>query len=114
MKANLRTVAETCRRRIKQSEVNKPDPPEEYIDMYGLWKAHGRKDEEIFKAVRDSGIFNEERIETFVRFNYRNVENKNITFTRVQRNVLAPRNKSIGRPDKKHLRGTMSVCELWS
>ena len=51
-------------------------------------------------------------MDTFVKFNYRTIENKNITYHAVYQGTLAQSNKL--RDDRSCLRGSMNVSELWS
>ena len=53
---------------------------EEDIDLYNLWKAKSEQEGCIFKAIRNSEMFCGERKETFVKFNYRTVENRSVDY----------------------------------
>lgn len=80
--------------------------------MSNLWKSSSKEEEKLLAAVRHSGVFSEERMDTFVKFNYRTMENKNMNYHTVFQKTLAQRNKL--RIDPPALRGTMNVSELWS
>ena len=41
------------------------------IGIYGMWQAKSSEEEKIFRAVRNSELFEPTRMETFVKFNYR-------------------------------------------
>jgi hypothetical protein len=63
----------------------------------------------LMSAVRKSEVFSPRRLETFVKFNYRVVENKNVNYESTFRKVLQPkRSKELG-----ICRGTMHVSDLW-
>lgn len=57
-------------------------------------------------------MFEESRMDTFVKFNYRTIENKNINYHAVYQKTLAQTNRLSH--DRTSLRGTMNVSELWS
>lgn len=42
-------------------------------DVYNMWQARSKEEEQIFRAVRNSDIFSAQRAETFVKFNYRSI-----------------------------------------
>jgi hypothetical protein len=83
-----------------------------FIDMTNLWKSNSQEEERLFSAIRHSGLLSEQRLDTFVKFNYRTMENKNINYHAVFQKTLAQRNKL--KHDHSSLRGTMNVSELWS
>ena len=80
--------------------------------MSNLWKSSCKDDQKLFTAIKQSDLFSEDRIETFVKFNYRTVENKDINYSSAYQKILNQKNKLFG--EKNALRGTMSVSELWS
>jgi alpha-galactosidase/6-phospho-beta-glucosidase family protein len=82
-----------------------------HIDLCNLWKAKTVEEEQIFDAIRNSDIFSPKRIETFIKFNYRTVENKNINYESTFKKLLSHRN---GEKDGRSCRGTMHISELWS
>ena len=83
-----------------------------FIDMSNLWKSSCSEEERLFSAVKQSGLFEEDRMDTFVKFNYRTIENKNIHYHAVFDKTLAQRNKL--KHNRTSLRGSMNVSELWS
>jgi hypothetical protein len=83
-----------------------------FIDMSNLWKSSSKEEGRLFTAVKKSDLFSEDRMDTFIKFNYRTMENKNMNYHTVFQKVLSQRNKL--KPDKISLRGTMNVSELWS
>ena len=59
--------------------------------------------------MKESDLFSEERTDTFVKFNYRTIENKDMNYQTVFQKILAHKNKATPRPDRTVLRGTMNV-----
>jgi hypothetical protein len=80
------------------------------IDIYNLWNAKTKEEEQIFKAVRHSQVFAPDRAETFVRFNYRHTDHRAINYDSAFDRILAPKSGIGG---VKIPRGSMHVNELW-
>lgn len=85
-----------------------------FIDMSNLWKSSSQEEERLFAAVKKSDLFSEDRMDTFIKFNYRAMENKDMNYHTAFQKILSPRNKLKPKPEKISLRGTMNVSELWS
>jgi hypothetical protein len=78
-----------------------------FIDMSNLWKSSCREEERLFTAIKQSGLFSEERVDTFVKFNYRTMESQNMNYHSVFQKTLAQGNKV--KMDRGSLRGSMNV-----
>jgi hypothetical protein len=62
--------------------MNATEPKEEeiYIDTRNLWKASTVSQEKQYESIRKSGILNSSRKLTFIKFNYRSSEDRNVSY----------------------------------
>lgn len=109
---NVKFIQDECGRRHKRNHYRHHSEGEVYIDTSTLWKAYNSEEEALFKAIKTSGIFAEDRKETFVKFNYRTMESKHISYGAVYEKLLS--NTLRTKEQRPCLKGTMNVNELWS
>ena len=50
------------------------------MDPRNLWKASTTTQEKQYESIKSSGLLDKNRVMTFLRFNYRNIEEKNLCF----------------------------------
>ena len=62
------------------------------------------------KSIRNSDLFETERVETFVKFNYRHCDSNSINYGSVFDQILT---KKKGKNRGRIQHGSMHVCELW-
>lgn len=83
-----------------------------HIDTFNLWKRSNHGNKKQIEAIKSSELFADKRLETFIKFNYRNVENKHINYTQTYHRIMPSLNRL--KYDKPSYKGTMNVSELWS
>ncbi len=51
-----------------------------YIDTRNLWKASSTSQEKHYESIRKSGLLHSTRKLTFLKFNYRHAEERNLCY----------------------------------
>ena len=83
-----------------------------HIDTFNIWKTSNHENHKQVEAIKSSELFSDKRVETFIKFNYRNIENKHINYSQTYHKIIPHLNKL--KHDKPSHKGTMNVSELWS
>lgn len=111
-RVNLKLVQQECKLRHKKQTFRHHSQANLYIDTSNLWKAKSSDEEKLFRAIKRSDIFSSQRCETFIKFNYRTVENNSICYENIYQQILSPFNHL--QTDRKCHKGSMNINELWS
>jgi hypothetical protein len=101
-------------RRVAKADRDKSLEDSFYLDLTNLWQTKTRNQEHQYQAIKDSGVFSQQRSQTFMRFNYRYTETGTFNYRQAFKKV--ERGKTIGSTRSNTClkgKGTMHVTDLW-
>ena len=108
MRKTLASYSKLGVRRLAKTQQSKRSS-NFYLDLTNLWKTNSDDQTKQYKAFRDSGMFSDNRMNTFINYNYRSYEPGTYSYSAAHSKIKRTRTNK-----KPILRGTMQVADLWS